>query len=847
VISDLRAQLEAALGSAYAIERELTGGGMSRVFLATEVALGRKVVVKVLAPELAAEVSLERFKREIMLAARLQHPHVVPVLSAGEVAGLPFFTMPYIEGESLRARIARTGELPVAEAVRILREVASALEHAHDRGIAHRDIKPDNVLLCRGSSMVTDFGVAKAIDASAVHHDDRTITSRGIALGTPAYMAPEQAAADPAMDHRVDLYAFGALAYELLTGQAPFAGRPTHAILAAHVTEAPESITRRRPGLPPVLASLVMRCLEKRAADRPQTAAEVVQVLDSINTPSGGTTPAATTPSHDARRSRAVVVVVAGLLFVALGTVVGRELLRSRESAADAAVNRVFVSRFANNTGVPSVDQVGPMAADWITRGLAETGLFDVVQDSTGRAGTVVRGAIYRRGDSLQLLAQVTDARSGRVLRSLGPIGASAADPLAGIELLRGRIVGSLATLVDPGFGGLAVLTSQPPSFEAYREVVDARDAANRFDHATAVAHYLRAAAMDSSYLYPVVAAVESYYRLGQCDVVDSLAAVLRDRRDRLTPYEAYSVDEVGAQCRGAWEAAYRAAKRKEELAPRSEIARYGVAVAALAVGRPAETVDLLDAVDAERGRRSALGSRFDYYLTYSRALHLVGNYRRELAIAHRMRQLFPDLDDALAVEIRALVSLGRLDQLRPLLDRAITMSSVPTLEWTAEELRVHGHPAEARAVAAELADWIRARPSQEAQTVVMRSALARALYAAERWDEARMLVDTLVARYPESIGLLGLRGRIAARLGDSATAQAASSALLAAAHSSRETNALTRAKIAALLGQREVAIRLLRDAVAQGEMQALRMREDPDLLGLRNYPPFETLVRPVG
>jgi tetratricopeptide (TPR) repeat protein len=755
--------------------------------------------------------------------------------------------MPYIEGESLRARVARTGELPVAEAVRILREVASALEHAHDRGIAHRDIKPDNVLLCRGSSMVTDFGVAKALDASAMHHSDGTITSRGIALGTPAYMAPEQAAADPAMDHRVDIYAFGALSYELLSGQAPFAGRSPSAMLAAHVSERPEPITRRRPALPPALASLVMRCLEKRAADRPQTAAEVVQLLDSINTPSGGSTPAATTPWRQMRLPRVATLVAAGLLFAALGVVVGREIILSRNADADTSTNRVFVSRFANNTGVPTVDQVGPMAADWITRGLAETGLFDVVQDSAGRAGTVVRGTIYRRGDSLQLVAQISDAQSGRVLRSVGPVGAAASDPLTGIEVLRGRIVGSLATLIDPGFGGLAVLTSQPPSFEAYRELVDARDAANRFDHTTAVAHYLRAAAMDSSYMYPMVAAVDSYYRLGQCDVVDSLAAVLRERRDRLTPYEAYSVDEVGAQCRGAWEAAYRAAKRKEELAPRSEISRYGVAVAALAVGRPAETVAVLDAVENERRQRSALRSRFDYYLTYTRALHLVGNYRRELEIARRMRLLFPDLDDALAVEMRALVSLGRIDDLRPLVDRAITMSSVATLEWTAEELRAHGHPSEARAVASELADWIRARPSQEAQTVVMRSALARALYAAERWDEARTLVDTLVVRYPQSIGLLGLRGRIAARLGDSVTAEAAATALLAAAHSSRETNALTRAKIAALLGQRDIAIRLLRDAAAHGEMQPVRMREDPDLLGLRDYPPFETLVRPVG
>jgi hypothetical protein len=617
-------------------------------------------------------------------------------------------------------------------------------------------------------------------------------------------------------------------------------------MLAAHVAEPPEPIVRRRPALPPVLASLVMRCLEKRAADRPQTAGEVVQLLDSVNTPSGGTTPAATTASRDVRWPRVALLVTAGIAFVALGIAAGRALVVSR-GTSDASASRIFVSRFANNTGTPSVDQVGPMAADWITRGLAETGLFDVVQDSAGRAGTVVRGAIYRRGDSLQLVAQITDARSGRVLRSLGPIVASTDDPLAGVEVLRGRIVGSLATLVDAGFGGLAVLTSQPPSFEAYREIVEARDAANRFDHTTAVAHYSRAAAMDSSYLYPIVAVAESYYQLGECGVVDSLAAVLRERRERLTAYEAYSVDEVAAQCRGAWEAAYRAAKRKEVLAPRSELARYGVAVAALAVGRPTETVRLLDAVDSERGERSALRSRFDYYLTHTRALHLVGNYRRELDVARRMRQLFPDLDDALAIEMRALVALGRVDEIRPLVERAVTMASVSTLEWTAEELRVHGHITEARAVATELADWIRGRPSQEAQTVVMRSALARALYAADRWDDARALVDTLVGRYPESVGLLGLRGRIAARLGDRETAQATANALLAAAHSPRETNALTRAKIAALLGQRDVAIRLLRDAVAQGEMQALRMKEDPDLLGLRDYPPFETLVRPVG
>ena len=221
---DLREQLALTLGDAYSLERELGGGGMSRVFVATEKALGRRVVVKVLPEEMAGQVSLERFKREIALAARLQHPHIVPLLTAGDANGLPYFTMPLVEGESLRARLARHGELPLSEAIRLLREIASALSYAHERGIVHRDIKPDNVLLSGGSAMITDFGVAKAISASSNSEGGNT-TSMGVALGTPAYMSPEQASADPAVDHRADIYAFGVLAYEVLTGQPPFAGR----------------------------------------------------------------------------------------------------------------------------------------------------------------------------------------------------------------------------------------------------------------------------------------------------------------------------------------------------------------------------------------------------------------------------------------------------------------------------------------------------------------------------------------------------------------------------------------------------------------------------------------------
>jgi len=261
---------------------------MSRVFLAEEVRLGRQVVVKVLPPEMAAGVSADRFEREIQLAAKLQHPHIVPLLTAGARGDLLYYVMPHIAGESLRARLAHERELPVVEAARILRDVCDALAYAHGHGIVHRDIKPDNVLLSGKHALVTDFGVAKAVSQSK---GSGTLTSLGMALGTPAYMAPEQAAGDPQVDHRADLYAVGALGYELLAGRPPFSGLSPQNLLAAQVTVTPEPVTQHRATVPPALAALIMRCLAKHPADRPQSAEELAGQLEALATPTGATTP----------------------------------------------------------------------------------------------------------------------------------------------------------------------------------------------------------------------------------------------------------------------------------------------------------------------------------------------------------------------------------------------------------------------------------------------------------------------------------------------------------------------------------------------------------------------------
>lgn len=341
-MTDSQSRLTEALAGQYNIEREVGAGGMATVYLAHDVKHDRKVALKVLREDLSASLGGGRFLREIKIAAQLQHPHILPLLDSGEAAGLFYFVMPYIKGQSLRERIEREGELPVHEAVRLITEVVDALVEAHAHGVVHRDIKPDNVMLSGRHALVTDFGVAKAISEATGRN---TVTTLGVAVGTPTYMSPEQAAADPHVDHRSDIYSVGVMAYEMLSGRPPFTGSTPQQVLAAHVTEAPDSVAKRRPAIPPSLEQIVMRCLAKRPADRFQTAAELHAALEPFATPSTGITPTQTAPvqgvgAPGARRPRNPVVWagVAALLLAAIA--VGWKVTRG---AASGRIQRIGV------------------------------------------------------------------------------------------------------------------------------------------------------------------------------------------------------------------------------------------------------------------------------------------------------------------------------------------------------------------------------------------------------------------------------------------------------------------------------------------------------------------------
>jgi len=324
-------RLAAALADRYRIERELGAGGMATVYLAHDLKHDRPVALKVLRQELAAAMGAERFHREIQIAAKLQHPNILPLHDSGEAGGFLYYVMPFVEGQSLRERLAREGALPVGDAVRILRDVVDALTEAHAHGVVHRDIKPENIMLRGHHALVTDFGVAKAVSEATGR---QTLTTAGVALGTPAYMAPEQASADPHLDHRVDIYAVGAVAYELLTGRPVFMGTTPQMVLSAHVTEAPVPITKYRETVPRALEALVMRCLEKQPADRWQSAEELLPQLEALATPSGGVTPTDTQPVPAPTRRRRLMVGAAvsavALVVVGAALIIGSQLSRRR-------------------------------------------------------------------------------------------------------------------------------------------------------------------------------------------------------------------------------------------------------------------------------------------------------------------------------------------------------------------------------------------------------------------------------------------------------------------------------------------------------------------------------------
>ncbi len=876
-MNELAARLNTTLSGRYAVGREVGSGGMAVVFEANDIKHDRTVALKVLRPDVMASVSGARFLQEIRIAAGLRHPNILPLYDSGDADGLLFYVMPLVNGVSLRDKLARDGQLPMDEVLRVAAVVADALTHAHARSVVHRDIKPENVLIEEHHTFITDFGVAKAISEAK---EPGGLTTEGLTVGTPAYMSPEQAAADPALDHRTDIYALGLLCYEMACGRPPFEAATPQELLVAHITQIPKPLSAHRPGVSRDFERLVKKCLEKNPDDRWQDTEAVWQRLkEQLHTEEGQSGPGGGFRSRLGAPGRLVLAAVVVLIVV---LAVAKVLPGFVADAALETQGRVLIPPLDNRTGENLHDALGALAADLIAGDIDRAGFAqaaalppDLMSELDGAntsarsavlqaaaqevgAEVVVSGSFYARGDSVQFQVQLLDSHGASVLRTIDPVvGLPDGDEV--LQSLRQRTIGALAVQLDAPMVAGDLLEGASPTLDAYTEFLEGLRHFYIRQHTDALVHFDSSAALDTAFVAPLFLGAVTHLSLGQWVAVDSLARLLDGSRGRVSPAVGQTVNWLLANATGDRAAALRAAREATEFSPTSS-ALYRLAVEALKNNRPREALDALEKLDREwtgfRGWSS-------YWETLTEAHHLLGQHERELEAALAAREQYPELVSVLSYGVRANAALGDTSRVFDLLDQRTTLRGEPGWpQWNlplsaALELRAHGYVDQADSLIqrALAVNPVQQRgqvgggmPAHGVGGATLRSGRARLLYLARRWDEARDIADTLLLEDPGNPEFLGLAGVIAARAGERDRANNLASAL---ARLDRRylfgTHALWRARIAAILGDHDLSMRLLHAAFRQGLTHGIWLHRDVDLEPLREREDFQRLSSPAG
>ncbi len=852
----------------YEVLSPLGAGGMGEVYRARDHRLGRDVAIKVLPAGVARDPDrLARFEREARALAALSHPNILVIHDFAREGDITYVVTELLEGETLRHRVGE-GALPWRQAVETGAAIADALSAAHAAGIVHRDLKPENVFLTRdGRVKVLDFGLAKVQPAPPAEAD--TVTSPpqgtvvGAVLGTVGYMSPEQVRGEPA-DPRSDIFAFGCVLYEMLTGRRAFGGAATVEVLSAILKEQPQEITLTHPEVNPELDRIVSHCLEKAPERRFQSAHDLAFGLRSLLTSSLAVRPALNLP-RGRRQWIGAGVATAAALAVAVALL---GLWKPLLPGPDLDRTKVVVAPFENRTGDPSFDAYGALISEAVTRDAALAGGMTVLpgtsfagdggsHSSAGAlvaiarahgAGLVVSGAYYLTGDDLRIQAQLFDPLERSVIVTFEPITGNSRDHAALLEPLRQRVLGAVAC--QPAAGVLLGLM-HTPTLAAFAEYTRGTEFFGR-DYDAAIACFRRAVEIDPDFALPRFLICSAHWNQGRCDASGRVLEELEGCLEGFTTVERLWVSAMRARHEGRWAEALDIWRQVERIASGKPgaLVVYLEGLCELRLNRPrSAAATLTRAMDLAWSPRA-----FSHYwprILLASAHHMTGNYEAELAVAEGGLRDTPDILSFYSRKAAALAALGRLTELNRLIDetlglRARAGSAGLVMRTAAIELRAHGHREAALAVAGQAVDWYRRRPAAEAAE--WQESLLHALIQAERWSEAKAIANSMLAESPDEIDRLGSVGVLAARLGERADAERIATALRDRAPDCRDGEAAYwRACIATQLGDEREGMALLKDAMARGLGFDAWIHCDTDLEPLWGDPEFKELLRPKG
>jgi tRNA A-37 threonylcarbamoyl transferase component Bud32/TolB-like protein/tetratricopeptide (TPR) repeat protein len=855
-------RLESALADRYAAEAEIGRGGMAAVFLAEDLKHHRKVAIKVLHPELAATVGSERFLREIEIAANLDHPHILTLLDSGEADGLLFYVMPYVDGESLRDRLEREGQLPIDEAVQIAREIADGLGHAHRHGVIHRDIKPANIMLSDGHAAIADFGIARAVGG-----DGQALTSTGLAVGTPAYMSPEQASGGE-VGERGDLYALGCVLYEMLAGEPPLTGATPQATAAMRLTETATPLPVVRDTVPGGLERVVSQLLAKTPADRYETSEKLIKALDRPDLW------ADTKPGRRLWRQLGSVAVV--LVLLAAG-VFATQWFASSGGDLEVVAQRVGVLPFENRTGDRSLDDLGELAAERITTRLQREEVGEVVPASAVAAaasvaggdpvravaaatGTalVITGSFSESGDSLVVAIQMIDGTTGVQVGSLEISVLRPELPGGGLEEISSRVAGGLLLAFHPDSHPAWVL-SVFPTVEAARLHREGSVLNRDGRYQESITRYNAAWEQDTTFWLPLYWAVGAYHNTGETATADSLNRVIGDRyRPQMSEVQRHFYDGTRAWFERDLETAIAMQRRVAATLPDSWTVRQLLSYYCFAANRPREALETMRAVEVEIADDPAvMGWHLNHVIT---AYHMLGEYEAELEASRRSGTLGVATPMGLAYETgRAFAALGHADEVRKTQARIESLADSTAqagLNMLAVglELVYHGSSDEADAAIRRAVQWFEERPERVEADPVHRKVFGAALYHAGRWEDAGRVLAPLHEAMPMNVDVLGYLGLVAARRSDPESAAEFSGNLAEIGSTSYKLRASTwayRARIAAVLDERVQAVAHLKrafdEALFYWPRADLRYQYRFDFQAHADYAPYQELLRPKG